>query len=83
MINSSWDTKIKFSKKITNSKISNLISLLKKNGADCAKLNGAGQDGYLTLSFDKKIIKKIKKKINKKFLSQVKIDHEGVKILSE
>ena len=74
--------KNKIFKKITNSKISNLISLLKKNGADCAKLNGAGQDGYLTLSFDKKIIKKIKK-INKKFLSQVKIDHEGVKILSE
>ena len=83
MINESWKTKVKFSKKITNSRISNLISLLKKNGSDCVKLNGAGQDGYLTLSFEKKKILNINKKIKKRFLLQVSIDQEGVKILSE
>ena len=60
MINSSWETKVKFSKKV-QIKISNLVSLLKKNGSNCVKLNGAGQDGYITLSFDKKIVN-----INKK-----------------
>lgn len=83
MINDSWETKVKFSNKITNSRISKLISMLKSNGADCIKLNGAGQDGYLTLSFDKRKIKKINKKINKNFLSKVKIDQEGVKVLNE
>lgn len=83
MINASWKTKVKFSKKITNSRISNLISLLKENGSDCVKLNGAGQDGYLTLSFDKKKMSNITKKINRRFLSPIKIVQEGVKVLSE
>tara|TARA_Y100000741_G_scaffold344479_1_gene309096 strand:- start:33 stop:959 length:927 start_codon:yes stop_codon:yes gene_type:complete len=62
MINESWKIKQKFSKKVSNNRVLTIINNLIRNGADAAKLNGAGGDGYITLCCSKKNLFKLKKK---------------------
>ncbi len=81
MVNVSWKIKQKFSKKVSNNRILGIINDLVKNGADAAKLNGAGGDGYITLCSSKKNLLRLKKKINNKYLSKVLIEQNGVKVL--
>ena len=81
MINDSWKIKQKFSKKVSNNRILSIINDLIRNGADAAKLNGAGGDGYITLCSSKRNLLRLNKKINKKYLSKVSIEQNGVKIL--
>ena len=52
MIDESWKLKSKFSKKITNKKILNIISLLRKNNFKGIKILGAGGGGFI-LAFNK------------------------------
>ncbi len=81
MINDSWGLKQKFSKKVSNDKIVKLINSMLSNGADAAKLNGAGKEGYVTICCNQKNMKKLKRKINKNYLSSVRIEQSGVEIL--
>ena len=81
MINESWKIKQKFSKKVSNSRVLNVVNELIKCGANAAKLNGAGGDGYITLCCSKKNLFKLKKKINNKYFSKISIDQNGVTVL--
>ena len=73
MIDESWKLKSKFSNKIVNNKILNVISLLKKNNFHGLKILGAGGGGFV-LAFNKK------KNLNKTFknLKNTSIEYQKV-----
>lgn len=76
MIDESWKLKSKFSNKIVNNKILNVISLLKKNNFHGLKILGAGGGGFI-LAFNKK------KDLNKNFKNLKNISIEYQKVGSE
>lgn len=76
LIDESWKLKSKFSNKIVNNKILNVISLLKKNNFHGLKILGAGGGGFI-LAFNKK------KDLNKNFKNLKNISIEYQKVGSE
>lgn len=81
MLKISWDTKKKFSKKISNNSTTKMINKIIKAGGLGAKLNGAGQEGYITFVSKNHALKKIKKTLNSDYISKVEFENNGIEIL--
>ena len=83
LLNESWNMKKGLSKSITNSKIDNLYTLAKKNGALGGKLLGAGGGGFLLMYMKKKYRQRFFKKNPKLINVPFKFSNEGSRTIFE
>ena len=83
LLNEAWNMKKGLSKSITSSKIDNLYTLAKKNGALGGKLLGAGGGGFLLMYMKKKYRQKFFKKNPKLINVPFKFSNEGSKTIFE
>ena len=81
MIDESWKLKSKFSTKIVNNKISNVISLLKKNNFRGLKILGAGGGGFILFYVKEKYRYKVLNNLKKLNYVPFKFEDSGSKII--
>ena len=81
LLNKHWYYKKKLTESVSNSTINNLINLGLKNGAEGAKILGAGDGGFILFLTDKKNIPKLKKKFSNKLSLELNFDSTGSQII--
>jgi len=81
LLNKQWYYKKKLTESVTNPAIDNLIKLGLKNGAEGAKILGAGNGGFILFLTDQKNISKLKEKFSDKLCLGVNFDSTGSQII--
>ena len=81
LINSSWEIKKNFTKKISNSIINNLYQYALKKGALGGKLLGAGSGGFIFIIIKKKYHKNFLKNFDKNIIVKVKTVFSGSEVI--
>ena len=85
LINRGWDVKKTLSNRVSSTKVDNIISTALNNGADCARLLGGGNQGFVLAIGEKEKIWKMQQSLMdlSEFVVRVRPTGSGTSIVNE